>query len=198
MRIARIFFPVKTLGPGNRVGIWTAGCNRECSGCANPELWDFNGGGAIEVKDILQAVYNLTLRDSPKIDGITITGGEPFLQALELQKLVLGLQMLTQDILVYTGYMREELQQYEETIIKQIAVLVDGPYIQNQNETHPLMGSQNQRIHYIRLDKREQYEIYIQNMNGTMTVQNFQLSKGKACIGIHKSDFMEEYKKRSR
>ena len=38
LSIARIYYPVKTLGPGNRIGIWTAGCPRRCSGCISPEL----------------------------------------------------------------------------------------------------------------------------------------------------------------
>ena len=40
MYIARILYPVKVLGPGNRVGIWFDGCNHQCPGCSNPELWN--------------------------------------------------------------------------------------------------------------------------------------------------------------
>ena len=39
MYIARILYPVKVLGPGNRIGIWFAGCHHRCKGCSNPELW---------------------------------------------------------------------------------------------------------------------------------------------------------------
>ena len=38
MRIGRILYPIKALGPGTRIGIWVQGCPRECPGCANPEL----------------------------------------------------------------------------------------------------------------------------------------------------------------
>ena len=38
--VARILYPVKVLGPGNRVGIWLAGCDHKCLGCSNPELWE--------------------------------------------------------------------------------------------------------------------------------------------------------------
>ena len=39
MYVARILYPVKVLGPGNRIGIWVSGCNHRCKGCSNPELW---------------------------------------------------------------------------------------------------------------------------------------------------------------
>ena len=40
MYLDRVIYPVTALGPGNRVAIWTVGCNRKCEGCANPELWE--------------------------------------------------------------------------------------------------------------------------------------------------------------
>ena len=40
MNVARILYPVKVLGPGKRIGIWLCGCDRECFGCSNPELWE--------------------------------------------------------------------------------------------------------------------------------------------------------------
>ncbi len=42
MQIDRVLFPITTLGPGNRIGIWTIGCPHKCYNCSNPELWDAN------------------------------------------------------------------------------------------------------------------------------------------------------------
>lgn len=45
MYIARILYPVKVLGPGERIGIWMDGCEHGCIGCSNPELWDIQSKG---------------------------------------------------------------------------------------------------------------------------------------------------------
>lgn len=193
MRLARILYPVHTLGPGSRVGIWTCGCIRHCPGCANPELWDVTPYGDMKPADIVHAIEGLEKQGYLRPEGITITGGEPFLQRGELQRLVETLQSVTQDIMVYTGFRREELAKCEDTIISRIAVLVDGPYLEEQNREHPLKGSENQRIHYISPGTRERYEAYIAAMRGKRLVQNFKLAEGKACIGIHGNDFGERY-----
>ena len=48
MFVDRIYFPVTTLGPGERVVVWTCGCTKRCPGCANPELWETRPEAAIE------------------------------------------------------------------------------------------------------------------------------------------------------
>lgn len=47
MFVDRIYFPVTTLGPGERVVVWTCGCTKRCPGCANPELWETRPEAAI-------------------------------------------------------------------------------------------------------------------------------------------------------
>ena len=86
MRAARILYPVETLGPGRRAGIWTCGCDRHCPGCANPELWDREAYGEMKPADIVRVIETLE-REGGAVDGITITGGEPFEQAEELAAL---------------------------------------------------------------------------------------------------------------
>lgn len=196
MKIARILYPVKTLGPGERVGIWTCGCKRNCLGCANPELWDTSPYGDVRVSDIVRAIEGLEGQGYGRPEGVTITGGEPFEQKEELRALVEALRGITEDILVYTGFLRDELLDCEETIIGKLAVLVDGAYVREQNLEHPLKGSENQNIHYIREEMRERYESYIEGMRGKRLVQNFKITEGKVCVGIHGRDFAEEYEKR--
>ncbi|MDR1642890.1 MAG: radical SAM protein [Clostridiales bacterium] len=146
MQIDRMYYPVKTLGYGERIGIWTIGCVRRCNKCSNPELWEEQPEKDISVEELVRTLNPCFL----KCDGITITGGDPFVQADELLSLVEEIRATKfhGDILAYTGFQYEELVQYPQTkkILEKIDVLIDGAYIDSLNQNIGLSGSSNQRI----------------------------------------------------
>ena len=197
MKISRILYPVRVLGPGNRIGIWVCGCKRGCAGCANPELWYQDPKNELN----MDAVFGLLdpLFSKHAVDGVTISGGEPFLQTKELAELVRYIRHYTDDILIYTGYERNTLlkrkREAEATtyILDNIAVLVDGKYIRERNENHPLKGSENQRIYYKDEAAKANYENYIADRRGKPEVQNFQSAEGLISVGIHRKDFNEQF-----
>lgn len=157
MRIKRICFPVRVLGPGNRVGIWVTGCNFRCKNCMSPELQDYNSGNDIEINRIMAELNKF----SSRIDGFTISGGEPFEQPNELEKLVNRINDLYgNDIIIYTGYTLDELQEKKnksiENILKKISVLIDGRYVEEKNNGIGLRGSSNQKIYLF--DNFERYK----------------------------------------
>lgn len=196
VKIARVLYPVLTLGPGRRMAIWMAGCPRACKNCANPELQDDETYPAVSVKVIKNAIERI-LEKGQVIDGFTITGGEPLGQKEGLKEILHVAKQYAEDILVYTGYTMDELDNMEmEDVLPDIAVLIDGPYIEEQNCGHPLRGSENQDIHYFKTEFRENYECYIEQTQGKHLTQMFQLQKGKVAAGIHDRDFQEEYAKR--
>jgi anaerobic ribonucleoside-triphosphate reductase activating protein len=197
MRIARILYPVEVLGPGKRIGIWVCGCRRRCRDCANPELWDADERREVDMETIFRMLSSiLTERE---VDGITISGGEPFLQTEELDMLVSFLQNYTDDILIFTGYRRAVLEKRKrlgaqtQHILGTVAVLVDGPYIREKNDAHPLRGSQNQNIYYRDEQIRHRYEEYIREQMGMMPVQNFLTSDGMIAVGIHPKEFRQQF-----
>ncbi|MDR1135084.1 MAG: radical SAM protein [Clostridiales Family XIII bacterium] len=102
MNIARILYPVKVLGPGNRIGIWLSGCPRRCKGCSNPELWEWRSEFELSVSEVRKLIMKIAAASS--VDGFTISGGEPMVQAEELAGLVDCLKTVSGDILIYTGY----------------------------------------------------------------------------------------------
>ena len=200
MQIGRILYPVRVLGPGNRIGIWVHGCKRACAGCANPELWKPDGRKEVPMEHLKKMLGSI-LEKHP-VDGITISGGEPFLQTKELAELVVFLREYTTDILVFTGYERRTLlarkQEAEQTryVLEHIAVLVDGKYIEEKNEGHPLRGSSNQKLYYRDETVIQQYEQYIQENQSA--VQVFSVSDGTVLVGIHRRDFKEQMDKSMR
>lgn len=151
MYVKRVCYPIRVLGPGNRLGIWLAGCNKRCPGCMSPELQTIEGSKNVSVEEIKRMLAKVTER----IDGVTISGGEPFLQARELHELVQYIkQDITEDIIVFSGYKIEELKQmnsdFINDILDSISVLIDGEYVDELNDGIGIRGSSNQHVHIFR------------------------------------------------
>lgn len=145
MIISHWLYPVTTLGPGKRLAIWVQGCNRKCNGCVSPELQPYEG---TQYDVFYLANIFLRLITENSLDGVTISGGEPFDQEEELLQLC---SLLTGvEIVVYSGYSAKELLKNREDRIwnANIAVLITGPYIIEFDDNSPLRGSSNQEIIY--------------------------------------------------
>ncbi len=146
LRVYRIYHHSVVEGPGRRSVLQMAGCERRCAGCYVPETHDLNGGVQLSILEI--AAQLLADEGAPR-DGITILGGEPFLQPTGLLAL---LQLLkAQHITLYTGFTLEELQQWENACIPQILsltdILIDGPFVKElTDKAGEWRGSTNQRI----------------------------------------------------
>lgn len=193
MNLARILYPVQVLGPGNRIGLWLCGCNRACKGCSNPELWVQREELEINVQDVVSLIRKIT--DSHKVDGFTISGGEPFLQAEELLLLLSHLTPISTDILIYTGYRLEELRELNSKSINGIldsaAVIIDGAYIEGLNNDSVLRGSSNQQIHIVNPNYKARYQQYLANTQNQ--IQNFTTVDGVVSVGIHRKTFSRPY-----
>lgn len=158
MRIKRVCYPVRVLGPGERLGIWVTGCSFHCPGCMSPELQDYTAGNELDVQQLVEAAK---MAPGP-IDGVTISGGEPFDQPEELRKLVTLLhRQITEDIIIYTGYTLQQLKDRAcpdtNAVLAAIAVLIDGRYQEQNDDGKGLRGSSNQCIHVFRNPRRYAY-----------------------------------------
>lgn len=182
MYVARVLYPVEVLGPGKRVGIWFDGCPRRCNGCSNPELWDFME----RYKTTPETIYKLIneLSKQHEIDGFTLTGGDPIFQAEDMQKLIYLIKKISNDIIVYTGYKKEEI---EPQYLKDVTLLIDGEYIEELNDNSFLKGSSNQRTYILDENKQQKYESYLEG--GENQIQNFFTSDGVVSVGIHRPQF---------
>ena len=188
MNIARVLYPVKVLGPGNRIGIWVCGCHRACPGCSNPELWYERPEYEISIDQLMELIN--TVKITNDIDGFTITGGEPMNQAPALSILVDRLSEVSEDILVYSGYRLDELKDRDfdtQAVLDKIAVLIDGEYIEERNNDSRLRGSSNQKIHILNSKFASIYQEYLDG--GHNQIQNFTTSDGIVSVGIHRKGF---------
>lgn len=139
-------------GPGIRYVVFTQGCPHKCFGCHNPSTHDFNKGYIIDTSAIIQK-----MNMNPLLSGLTISGGEPFLQVEECLDLVKHVNHSSHNIIVYTGYTFEYLVEKSRNdihlwkLLTNIDYLIDGKYIESLRDLSlKYRGSLNQRIINIR------------------------------------------------
>jgi len=149
---------VEVLGRGKRFALWVQGCEKKCFNCLVPDSWDINGGKSIDVQDLVRKVGN--------VDGVTISGGEPFLQPLALASFLDQLND-TLDVIVYSGYTYDEIMVDEQKrkLLDKVDLLIDGEYVDEKNSDEPLVGSSNQNI-YILSDKGKVLADHMQTLKG--------------------------------
>ena len=184
MLVARILSPVHSLGPGERVCIWTQGCNKRCIGCISPELQPFSGNDISE-----ETFANIIIQVARKgnCKGITISGGDPFEQAKSLLKLLKLLRNEFDDILVYTGFELADIQgdlvgTESKMCLEYLDVLIDGKYIDELNFNNcVLRGSSNQKIHFI---NKELAPLYAEYMKQGRILENFVHNQDTIVTGI--------------
>ena len=154
--ISRLHFPVTTLGPGSRIGIWLQGCSIRCPGCISADTWA-SGRGTTSVQDVVSAIAEWL----PLADGITVSGGEPFDQPDALKELLTQLRAITSaDVLVFSGYAREALERYINEMPGLFDALISDPYLVDAPQTLALRGSDNQRLSLLTPLGEDQFSSY--------------------------------------
>ncbi len=133
-------------GPGSRLVVFFQGCKRRCQGCFNPETHPIKRANLYTPEEIFQKY----LKEGT--EGITVSGGEPFLQPEGLLALLKEARKQGLSTVVYTGYRYEELLSLKETplIFEHLDVLVDGEFRMEEKEESLLArGSKNQRLFFL-------------------------------------------------
>jgi anaerobic ribonucleoside-triphosphate reductase activating protein len=133
-------------GPGLRLTIFTQGCDKRCEGCHNPQAQPLSGGTPYSVEQITSKI-----KSNPILSGVTLSGGEPILQAHALLPLAKQISELGLDLAMYTGDTFEHIlargDEDQLSLIGLCSVLIDGPFVlAKKSLTLAFRGSANQRI----------------------------------------------------
>ncbi len=145
--INKIHFPVRSLGPGRRIGIWFQGCSLACDGCLSRDTWMQSSRNEIALTDLVREVR----RHIPLSNGITISGGEPFQQPDALEAL---LDEITSwrtddcdfDVLVYSGLSESVLRRRYAHLLAYCDALVPEPFKKTFTPASGWRGSANQPL----------------------------------------------------
>ena len=139
-----ILFDSVVDGNGLRMVMFTQGCTHNCSGCHNVKSHDLNGGKLVLLNDVFKEIDNGLYHS-----GITISGGEPFLQAQQCSDVAVYAKSKNLNVWVYTGFLFEDLLKNDVSfkLLNNIDVLVDGKFDKSLKSLNcKFKGSTNQRI----------------------------------------------------
>ncbi|HEV2070001.1 MAG TPA: 4Fe-4S single cluster domain-containing protein [Acidimicrobiales bacterium] len=148
LAISRLHFPVTTLGPGRRVGIWFQGCSIRCDGCLSLDTWS---AGADDQWVSVQALVGWMVEQAAsEADGVTISGGEPFDQPDGLLPFLRQVRrhpaLEGMEIMAYSGYTLAVLRRRHRAVLDMLDAVITGPYVDGSPTTLPWRGSANQEL----------------------------------------------------
>ena len=132
-------------GVGIRMSLYSCICPHRCKGCHNPQTWSYENGYDTTVDELFKLIIN-----NKHITGVTLSGGEVFVQPLQFYYLALKIKSETSlNIWAYSGYTYEQLLRdwKKRLLLEQCDVLVDGQFIEELKDLRlKFRGSSNQRL----------------------------------------------------
>ena len=154
IRLNKAHFPVTTLGYGRRLGLWVQGCGIGCAGCVSQDTWDTRGGWEADLEEVLAWCDSSRERG---VDGMTISGGEPFEQPRALKALLEALDAWRRrlespfDLLCYSGLPLDRIKRDHADVLAFLDVLIPEPFVAGRTGADraapgPWRGSSNQPL----------------------------------------------------
>ncbi len=148
LNLADAVAPSRANGPGARAVLWAQGCSLRCRGCHNPQTWAVLPRRVCTVQSAASWV-----RSFPGLRGVTLSGGEPFEQALGFAELCRVLRAEGADVVAFSGFSRAELandvRPHASALLEEVDLLIDGRYEVDLAARLPLRGSSNQTLHFL-------------------------------------------------
>jgi len=164
-------------GPGKRFTLWTQGCFKKCKNCFNPETWSYSPNKILSPYQIFELIKNYN-----DLDGVTITGGDPFEQEDDLLSLLFLLsgENYKKGVIVFSGYEKEQIEQHpiRKKCLEYVDVLIDGLYVDELNIGLDLRGSSNQQFYFFSNKIKEEelkfdHQIEISSFDDNIIITGF-------------------------
>ncbi len=132
------------------------------------------------------------------VEGITISGGEPFLQPEELAVMLDGIkEERDYGVIIYTGFLREELEKNSnvgvQRLLQHTDILIDGHYMQELDDGKPYRGSSNQKMHLL----TDRYKSIFENYYKGTDKRNIEIDVAKDnvyMVGVPSKSGVEVWK----
>lgn len=199
IRINKAHYPVTVLGPGRRIGIWMQGCSIGCKGCVSQDTWAADPKMNIALDNLLNWCFQV---GAGALDGVTISGGEPFDQPRALTAFLDGLDQWRKkrvaagggdfDLLCYSGYPLATLQKRFPQILARLDAVIPEPYVEALPQGSIWCGSGNQRLIALSARGKAVYSPWIEAPPPEKQIQ-VTVEKGRIfMIGIPARDDMEK------
>ena len=173
IRLNRAHYPVVVLGHGRRAGLWVQGCGIGCDGCVSRDTWAADPATEVEIETVV--AWCRALPDD--VDGITISGGEPFDQPDALHALLLALHGWRAerdrpiDLLCYSGRSLRALRARFAEHLGLLDVVIPGPYVAAEAPGLRWRGSANQDLVPLTALGHERYDADISAPAGPTRMQ---------------------------
>ena len=165
LELNKAHWPVTVLGPGRRIGLWVQGCSIHCPGCVSQDTWPRDPGRTIPVRELIAWCKRVA---GDRLDGVTLSGGEPFEQIAGLTALLDELHRwrraarLDFDILCYSGYPLKTLQRKAPKTLALLDAIVPEPYVDKLPLGNLWRGSANQPLVPLSERGRARYAQYVE------------------------------------
>lgn len=190
LRVFDIKTGITKLGPGVRFGIWTQGCPRRCPGCMSPNSHALDKGYLVDVDTLSKQIIHSGRTE------LTISGGEPFLQAEQLTALIDKIRAeVDLGVIIYTGYTIEELNfsenSYHKILLSKSDLIIDGAYVESLNDGRNLRGSSNQRA----IPLTDRYRDFSKELGTKPAEVEFFFQEEKICmVGVPSPEILGRFK----
>lgn len=114
-----------------------------------PWSWPDEGGQLVDSGDLARRIL-----EGPRVEGVTLSGGEPFAQAKALSKLCRRLRLAGLSVVIFSGYHLAFLKTADrpdwDNLLSLTDLLIAGPFnLDAPDVERPWVGSATKRFHFL-------------------------------------------------